>query len=831
MRRMRNWSVQFLSFGFALVLSTTAAAQDPSIEFAIPPQALSSALDAVAKQADIQLLYPQEAVQGKQSDGVVGTFTVREAVEKVLQGTGLTYLFTSDNTVAVKAGEAVLQGVDPSTQQELRAEPMEIGTVTTTATRTQQSLRVSPASVSVVSKEDMKERNVVTVDQAVNTQAGVFSRRSEAMTDTLAAINLRGFPDPKRTLILLDGIPLNRPYAGTVNYGALPLSSIERIEVVKGPFSSLYGGYAMGGVVNVITREPEKRHIDLATGYGSSFDRGTASDNLRTLSVSYGDRLWNRVGLFAAFEHKATEGYADEFNIQAAQPPPTISGAVRTTDNLGATRYWIGDKGDKRWVDNELTLKTSYDFSATSKLKLSLLSGQFQKYADAPHTLLRDAGGNPVFSYTTVPPPAPATTVRESTYIANNEESEQDLYSLDYQTKISVVDIKFVASQVKEDRLTILPATLSTLNGGPGTLTESPSRASLFDLQTTFPLGTRNLIIVGGSLRRGRASSTNFSLSDRMNLVSKTAVTNDGGGKDQTYAVFVQDEISILANLTAYLGFRQDWWMTSDGFSKANAASPLLAFDKRNDTSFSPKLALVYEPTSTTVIRSSIGKAFRAPTVFELYGILIAGGVTFSPNPDLKPENTRSWEVGVDQEMWRGSLLKVVYFDNQMTDLIYRKDLSTTQRLNINVGKAEDKGVELEFKQQMGPHFHGFANATFNKTEIKENSARPETVGKQFIDSPERMYNLGGTVTSGPATASMSGRYASKRFRNDDNSDRVDGVHGAREPYLVADAQVSYRLSTNLTASVAVDNVFNRDYFDLYHMSGRSWFSKVTMSY
>lgn len=119
--------------------------------------------------------------------------------------------------------------------------------VVVTATRTEQDLATAPGSVSVVTKEEMEKRNITTVDEAINTTPGVLSTRGKGMMDRMSAITLRGIPGQSRTLVMLDGITINSPYAGSVVSVGISPSSLERIEVVKGPASSLYGGYAMGG--------------------------------------------------------------------------------------------------------------------------------------------------------------------------------------------------------------------------------------------------------------------------------------------------------------------------------------------------------------------------------------------------------------------------------------------------------------------------------------------------------------------------------------------------------------------------------------------------------
>ena len=122
--------------------------------------------------------------------------------------------------------------------------------VVVTATRSDKKVEDSPSSTAVINQDDIIDRDVSTIDQAINIIPGVFNRRGKGVMDTQSTITLRGFPSQQRTLIMLDGIPLNDSYQGAVQFGGLATANVERIEVVKGPFSSLYGGNAMGGVVN-----------------------------------------------------------------------------------------------------------------------------------------------------------------------------------------------------------------------------------------------------------------------------------------------------------------------------------------------------------------------------------------------------------------------------------------------------------------------------------------------------------------------------------------------------------------------------------------------------
>jgi len=137
--------------------------------------------------------------------------------------------------------------------------------IVVTATRSETSPLDAPGSVSVVTKEDIEKRNVKDVDEAVRMIPGVYDRRTKGFADIMPSINIRGIYGTNRNLIIIDGQPVSDDV-----WRRYPLGSIERIEVVKGPFSSLYGSNAMGGVVNVITRKPQdKLEVKINTGFES----------------------------------------------------------------------------------------------------------------------------------------------------------------------------------------------------------------------------------------------------------------------------------------------------------------------------------------------------------------------------------------------------------------------------------------------------------------------------------------------------------------------------------------------------------------------------------
>ena len=693
-----------------------------------------------------------------------------------------------------------------------------------TATRTEKDVETAPGIVNVVTEKEMETRNIKTVDEALDTLPGVFNRR-QSLTDTQSSILLHGIPDQKRTLILKDGVTLNNGYDGSVSFTGLSTENIEKIEVVQGPFSSLYGGNAMGGVVNIITKMPEKREFTLESGYGSSWNRGQSLDDLQKYYVSYGDKLADKFSLLFDYGYKSTNGFSKYLNVVSTQPTAGITGWSYTTDTTGKPRYLIGDKGDNTWWDENIGIKAQYDFSNVSKINASFARVRYKYNYDDPHTYLQDASGNPVYSY---------TGVNQSTFVSytGSGAKEVNQYNVNFETEIGIAKAKLSFGLNDEVKNWYTQAGTLIAGGSGGTVSSTPNQNYNTDLQVTLPIFTRNILTLGGSFKTAVANTEKSSLSEWGDETSTTTLTNNYGGKDKTYAVFAQDEILILNKLTAYIGFREDWWETYDGYANQFGTGAFATtYDSRSDSSFNPKLAVVYKPFDNTTLRTSAGQSFRGPTVYELFTTYVSGSNTYNGNPDLKPETVQSWDAEITQGLWRGAKFSATYFENYMKDLIYNTTVSTGQYKYMNAGKAESKGVVLEIEQRFDKYVRLFANYTYTDARIKENSANPASVDKRLTFMPDTMINAGAECEVGPFSASLTGRYISKRYSTDTNTDTVNNVFGSYDPFLTADAKVSYKITKFATISFSVDNITNETYFSSYLAPGRSWFGGLEVKF
>ncbi len=146
--------------------------------------------------------------------------------------------------------------------------------IVVTATRTEKRLGDVPATARVITHKEIESSPANTVDEILRRVAGIDLQRSQGFVGSSGAVSIRGVGSYRsagdRTMILLDGVPINSMYTGQVAWNAIPKKEVDRIEILSGPASALYGSMAMGGVVNLITKNPAmgEKPVDIQIGCG-----------------------------------------------------------------------------------------------------------------------------------------------------------------------------------------------------------------------------------------------------------------------------------------------------------------------------------------------------------------------------------------------------------------------------------------------------------------------------------------------------------------------------------------------------------------------------------
>jgi iron complex outermembrane receptor protein len=704
-------------------------------------------------------------------------------------------------------------------------------TVVVTATRSETPTDAAPASTSVVEQLELKTRNIQFLDQSLNLLDGVLVNRGKGATDTLSGVGMRGFSGygtgQARTLVMLDGEPLNDAYTGVLVWQTLPVSEVERVEVARGPFSALYGGNAMGGVINIISQPVEKRHVEIDGQYGSW--------DTSMYSVSFSDRFWQRLGLSLEYQRYQTGGYASRIVTGTATAGSTgtpVTGLIPTMTNTGATTYEWGDSGDNWWNQHAWRARGEYTFSKSTTLFFQYLRQDYGYGYDSYDTYVHDAAGNPVFAGPVTfndQATAKKMTLSPGSLLSGPGGGTGNLYHGRLFHNFSPRQTLQVSGGVYDQPINwyVTPASSATNNSGTGTYDARPNRSIHGDVQWSWTPTSRHSFTAGAEARHEGTSVAEFTLSNYALRDTQTAQTYAAAGKAVTGAAYGQDQIHLTERLEVVAGGRVDYWETKEGSNDTFGTTLVNQYPDRSRTSVNGKLAAVYQAPHGLTLRSSVGTAFRNPSVYNLYRTWqSSSGTIYESNPSLQPEELRSWEAGASEKLTRRLEMEATYFENRVKNLIYLEaDLAADPNGKIqiyqNAGHSLTRGVELSSKGQILSWLQLRGSYTHNNAQITDNPAIPNSVGKQVTYVPK--HQASGMLLAARAkwSASLAGRYVGHSFGTDLNTDVVTGVPGSFDPFFTVSGTVVYAVTPHVSAFVNADNLLDRRYFQSSYLAPR----------
>ena len=708
--------------------------------------------------------------------------------------------------------------------------------VVVTATRSEKTLDEAPAHATVVTKQQIEQQHVQTVDDALKHESGVYVRRTKGLADAMASVFMRGLYGQNRTLVLMNGLPINSGYDGGVSWNEISAENIERIEVVRGPSSALYGGYAMGGVINIITARPQELEIEAKAGYGS--------DNTIRHSFHAGDRIdekfWFRVG----YEMEETDGYvANPVTRNVSKSAigggtTQLHGGHPTQSTTGAAQWTIGDRGDnwaQKWNAN---LQLGYDITKTGTVFLDFQYGHHEYGYDRPHTYMMDSSGNAAMSGRMNVGNGYATaSITPSTFVSGTGPGSEDyvITGIGYDDKFGELVMKTrVGFQTRDAWYATSSATTNqNYYTSPGDYSQSTMRAWLADWQGSIPVLDDHTVTFGVYFRYDDLSQEGYDVSFYRDPDSKTVKTDLTDGADCSQALYFQDEWKVMENLTVYGGLRFDHWSAFDG--QSGPVSKVEKFDAPDDWALTPKFSAVWHAMDDTYVRGSIGEAFRAPTLYEMYRTWFSGTTTYHSNPNLEPETIWNFEGGVDQYFWdRKIKAGVTYFhsilDNVISSYTTNNIYGTRDSYKENVANAQLDGVEAELSFQPWDWLRLWGNYTYTLSEVLKNDRQPDAEGQRLPSVPDEMVKLGADVSYKWIQCGISGRYTGRIYTTELNNDEED-VYGGYTKCWLWDTHLTIKPIERLKVSFYVDNVFDREYYSYYIGRGRSYYVELALKW
>ncbi len=749
-----------------VICSNAGLAADKSFAIHIPAQPLPAALESLAQQTGIKPFLVNDVAQGKNSQAVNGQYSAREALTKLLAGTGLSYAFSSDDAVIIKApdngsnastlpvvkvmGEAVQDVNDPYNKSY---------TVTNSsiATKTDTPIMETPLSIQVVPRAVLKDQQAFRIQDAVKNVSGVQQRDNDGYDNFL----VRGFDLGRLTFRNGIRIPL-------VN---LDFANIQQVEVLKGPASILFGRIEPGGMINAVTKRPqEEAYYSLEQRFGSyDFYRTEASATgaltddkslLYRFDLSYLDKnsyrdfvLNDRIFIAPSLTWRPSD--STEFNLSLDyfdEDRAFDTGQPAIGKNIGQlpiNRQFAGQPG---LVDNFESHVIDFNWSHK-------FNDQWQIRNGVVATFLNE-DWNEIYSW-----------------VLNNDNRTVDRFSW---------------------------------FGGRNT----NSQSVYLDLNGKFDtFGIKHNILIGGdyySLEQAGTATDQFVDSiDVFNPVfpnlDVNALRNGPKGfnsveESSWYGIYFQDQITLWDKLHILGGGRWDITTSGSGFSGTSLADAQVNFSDIEKNKFSPRVGILYQPWHWLSVYGNYVESIGAGN----------GGVSRTGTP-FEPETAEQYEVGFKTELFDSRITSTVAFFHLTKDNILTPD-PINPNFRIATGRARSQGIEVDISGKITDELSLIGTYAWTDTKILQDNN-----GNQGNRLPLVALNSGSLWLKYDFQQAFlkgfsfgAGVFAAdKRFGDSANS-FSDGA------YARVDMMAAYKFNigpTRLTTQVNVNNVTDTEYF------------------
>lgn len=648
-------------------------------------------------------------------------------------------------------------GYAPLTQRILPNQPRTITLalatnsqrVIVTASRTALALNESADTVRVVSQRALHQSASLTLGDQLRQVTGLqlFRRSSTLVSNpTAQGVSLRGLgsTSASRTLVLSGQVPLNDPFGGWVYWDQVPSLAIRDVEVVRGGASDLYGSSAIGGVINLIQRQPGPTAFALDTGYGQE-----DTPHIAVLGTT-ARGPW--AGLMAA-DWLTTDGY-----IEVA---PNVRGPIDTAANVHyqngeiALRRAIAQRGD---VYLRGTLLNEARANGTP---LQTNGTRLWRYSGGFHWTTENAGA---FAAT----------------LFGSQEHYRQSFSA-------------TSAGQQSEFLTRLQHVAVQQFGGA--------------VQWTKALRPWLLLIAGSDGNDVRASDNETPIKNSLpNGLSDTSARQRDIGE------YVEGLLQTR-NWTVAASLRGDDFLNLDAVQFMQTGQAPIAkttIPNRSEALANPRLGVVRRMNRYVSLTGSVYRAFRSPTMNELYRQFQVGQEITLNNPNLHSERATGWETGMAFALpQRNTAVRASYFWIEVNRPVISLTISQTPirivQQRENLGQIRSRGFSLDYQSQPLSWLsvsggYQYANAT-----VTQFVQDPSLVGKWI---PEVAHNMatGQVRVTKPkiGVARLLGTISGRQYDNDTNSLLLHG-------YFQLDGYVAHAFGSHMEIYGAVSNIFNRE--------------------
>ena len=724
------------------------------------------------------------------------------------------------------------------------------GTITVKDSVIDSRIMKFPATVETYDKKQIEESvNAATPAQTLKYLPSI-QVRERSIGDRNGIISSRtiGSISSAQSMLYADGVLLSNLLGNSFSYpprwGMVNPEEIQRISMMYGPFSSFYAGNSMGGVINIETRMPEKfeSHAGIQTFFQNFKLYGThQNESGHREFISLGNKV-NDFSFWVSMNRLENTAQPLDFSVAnlssaAAGAETPVTGAYQDKGILNQDRVIFGATAIDTSIQKNGKFKGQYEFLNQSKLTYTIGLWDLDSRQNV-ESYIKDNNGNSIYggsvnfnnkSYTVArmnPAQAEALHVMQSIDFKSNDKGF-------FNWQMTLSDYNYSRDLSNRSNLT------GTSNTNPyitktGQITDlSGTGWTVFDSRVTLR-PKDHTIDLGYHLDYYHLRQTVNVSNDWMGS-QKGAFNSLSSGNTKTHAVYIQDKWQIMPQWALTLGARQEHYEAYDGVNQNT--TNLARYEDRSRNTFSPKLSLSFEPMPAWGFRAAFGKAYRFPTVTELFQQITDNNTIVTNNPNLKPEEIYSAEITAERRFVNGLVRASLFREDRYDALISQTNISRVGSSSTyiqNVDHVRIHGIELatEWNNIIIPKLDVLANATLIDSEILKNDAAPSNTNKKVPRIPRQLYKAVATYrVSEDFTMSLAARYSGRQFIQLDNSDINPETYAGASRLLFVDAKANYKFKDRWTASLGVDNIFNDQAYVHHPLSQRTGYAQIKFDY